>query len=401
MTTKKKGKFRFLHIADSHNGYSGNASKHNEYSSLRVEKTVDNGINIRQDDIDRAFSQAMDIAIEEDVDAVIHAGDGWDAWGYKQRYIDNVYTREVTRLYKEDIDYIEIAGNHNLPGQRGKGCFLETLGRYPKVHTVYQGFYDTVELEKHDVVIHCAPSTFTQEILDESISEIAPIEGKVNIGVGHFGVTTIKHYAEHAEKTLVTNLDALINCKMDYFALGDYHVPTDFGHNIRYSGSIERLGFGEVHNKPQVLIVEIDKETKEVEVKPVFLDVRPMLDLPLVNAENKSAEEINQNIKDSLSSEDLSEAIVRLRVTQLPKHLKQSIDTDMVKDLTASSLYFKFDFKDKTEKGFETRTSHHTDFDGVIEGWEPFMKNVEADQSFNIDKVSKMGLDRLAAALEK
>lgn len=392
--------FTYIHMADTHNGYSGNSSRYNEYSSLRVEKTSERGINIRQDDIDQALAQAIDLSIYLGVDSVIHAGDGWDAPGYKERVVDNFYTKQITRLQKEGISYIEIAGNHNIPKKSGKGCFLESLGRYPNVHTVYQGFYEQVELEEHGVVVHCVPSTFTQDILNESLEAVEPIEGKINIGVGHFGVTNIKHYAENSEATLVTTLDKLIDCKMDYFALGDYHAPTDFGDNIRYSGPIERLGFGEVDNEPQILLVGIHKTTKEVIVKSIPLKVRPMIDLKIIDASEKNIEHINDLIHERLNSQELKDAIVRLRIIKLPKHLKDGIDTEKINELTVDCLYFKLDLKDKTDINSTTRTSNDVQFEGVLEGWGSFMEKVEDDGSFDKEKIIKLGFDRLATAYE-
>lgn len=398
-------KFRFIHVADTHNGANGNASRYNEYSSLRIEKTTEKGINVRQDDIDKALEQVMDLAIEHKVDAVLHAGDGTDAWGYKQPYVFNVYASQIARLSEHDIEYIEIVGNHNLPKKIGVGCYLETLGRFPKVHTSYKGFYETIEIPKHNVVIHCVPSTFNQDFLNESLEEARPIEGKINIGMGHFGVTSIKHYAENSVNSLVANLDQLIACNMDYFALGDYHKRTDFGHNIHYSGSIERMSFGEMENKPQVLLVEIDKETKNVEVTPLFLKVRDMIeiesiDVDSINSKENLIEELNELIKQRLLRTEMKDKIVRFRIKKLPKHLKHSVDTTMIKELTNESLYFKLELMDKIDRTEENRTSNQTKFEGVLEGWQTFMKSVEEDGSFDKEKLIKMGYERLADAYE-
>lgn len=392
--------FTFIHVADTHNGYSGNSSRYNEYSALRVERTTDRGVNTRQDDIDQCFKQVMDIAIEKKVDAVLHAGDGTDSWGYKHPYVFNFYTSQVTRLHEHGIDYVEIVGNHNIPKKNGVGCYLEALGRYPGIHTVFKGFYERLDFPEHNVTLHCVPSTFTQEVLDESLEEVEYVDGSINIGMGHFGVTTIDFYAENADNTLVTSLDKLVKTKLDYWALGDYHKRTDFGNNIHYSGPIERLGFGEVDITPQVLLVRIHKKTKEVFIEEVPLNVRPMYDLENIDAEGKSMEEINLLIEKRLTSIDLTDSITRLRVKKLPKHMKSGINVEKIHELTENTLYFKLDLKDKTEKSSNTKTANDVKFEGVLEGWDSFMNSVENDGTFDKEKIIKVGYERLADAQE-
>lgn len=391
--------FKFIHVADTHLGYSGNSSRYNEFSALRVHKTTPEGINVRQDDVYKAFSQVMDYALAHQVDAVLHAGDSWDHWGYKQPYVQNVYTQQIARLYKSGIDYVEIIGNHDLPKISGKGCHLETLSRFPGVRCVYRGFYEPIHLEKHGVVIHGVPSTFTQEILDESIAQITPVPGMINIGMGHFGVTAIKHYAENAVNSLVVDLDRLLKANMDYFALGDYHTPTDFGNNIRYSGSIERFGFDEMGNTPQVLLVEIDKTTKKVNVTELLLRVRSMMELKSIDANNKTPEEINHAILDRVSSTDLTDKIVRLRVKNMPNHIKSAINDEKIKELTEQALYFKLEFVDKTETSKGVKSSG-TKFEGVHEGWANFIKALPEDGSFDKEKIFSRGEEKLLEALE-
>lgn len=402
MAVNKSNAFRFIHVADPHVGHSGNASKHNEYRSLRVDKKI-NDINARQHDINEAFRQVIQIAIDKKVDAVLNAGDGWDAWGYRQPNVANFYNMEVLKLKEKGIFYLEVVGNHDLAKQAGKGNHLELLGKIleDKGFTAYQGVYEKCELPEHNVVIHCAPSSFNQEILDESIESIKENreEGKINIGIGHFGVTAIKHYAENAINSLVVDLDRLIACHMHYFALGDYHTPTDFGHNIRYAGSTERLGLDEIGNRPQVLLVEIDKDTFEVEVTPIYLNVRDMIDLPVVDAENKEIEIINSEIVKRIQDHELTDKIVRLRVKNLPTHLKRSIHQHEIRKMTEEALYFRLDLVDKSNKTKESRTAGHEVL-GVIEGFKPFVMTVEEDGTFTRDELLQEGIDGLEEALE-
>jgi exonuclease SbcD len=392
-------KFRFIHVADTHNGHSGNASRFNEFKALRIDKTTDSGINIRQHDIDMAFKGVIDIAIEQKVDAVIHAGDGWDFWGYKQPYVANNYMGQIARLASLGIDYLEIVGNHNLPKKAGVGCFLEQLNILPRVHTVYKGLYEPIELEPHNVVVHCVPSSFTQDMLREELALVGPVSGKINIGVGHFGVTTIKHYAEQSANALVVDLDQLIQCKMDYFALGDYHHYTDFGNHIYYSGSTERMGFGEMDVHPSVSLVEIDQDTHEVSVKRLYLKVREMIELPMIDAKGKTIEQLQDLIEKTLQKSTLDEKIVRLRIKNLPVHLKRLINELRIRELTKDALYFKLEFPDKVNATKVVRESE-LQFEGIIEGWGSFSEGIEEDGTFDKKTITNLGFRGLREVLD-
>jgi DNA repair protein SbcD/Mre11 len=391
-------KFRFIHFADAHIGYAGNSSRYNEFSSLRISKEID-GVNVRTLDLNKAYTQIIDLAIEHQVDAVVDAGDLFDQWGYKANSVFNFVQNQIKRLEKSNIPYIGIIGNHDLPKLKNKGTYLEGLSILDNTYLAYNGYYESFELPFEEVVFHCVPSSFRQDILDDSLNEVSPVEGKINIGVGHFGVSTIKHYAENSINSLVIELDRLIAAEMDYFALGDYHEPTTFTDTIRYSGSIERLGFGEINVKPQVLLVEIDKKTKKVKTTPIFLDVRPMVDLFPLDAKGLKIDEINDEIARRLTEQDLTEKIVRFRVKNLPKDYKRLIDVEKIKDLTESTLYFKIEFVDKVNKTKEAKTAGNQ-FEGVIQGWSNFVDSIEGDGTFDKEQLKELGLTKLLEVYE-
>lgn len=369
--------FRFLHVADTHCGYSGRGSRFGEFESMNISKMTKNDIPVRQRDVADAFRQVIDIAIERNVDAVLHAGDGTDAWGYKRPYVLNQYVSQVSRLYPNGIEYVEIAGNHNLPKIEGAGCYLETLGVLPGVKTVHDNKYEQIELWGGEVIVHCIPSTNTHDAFDEALRSVRRIEGKINIGLGHFGVTEIDFYAKNSETTLVVSLETLKKMNMDYFALGDFHKTTEFTERIRYAGATERFSFNEADNRPKVLLVEINKHTKEIKVEEIFLKTRPMIVFEDIDAKGKSIEDINKEIIETMTErkDELENALVRVRVINLPNHLKSSIETEKIKELTKHSLYTKIELKKETEmyRSAFGEPYTHIEFKNIVSGWEDFM----------------------------
>lgn len=395
------------HVSDPHLGFNGSPSKYNEFKPLRVERQI-NGQNARTIDVNDAFKQTIDIALEfgkdflekPGVDIYLNGGDGFDKNGFKLNFIETFYTKQYLRLTKAEIPIVEIVGNHNFPSEKGQGCHLERVALHEGIRVVYRGFYEMVEFPEMNVVVHCVPSTHNQKVLDGELAKVERIDGKINIGLGHWGVTTIKHYAENQDKSLVVDLDRVIACRMDYFALADYHKPMDLGHNIHYAGSIERLGADEIDNKPQVKIVAFDKKTGEcLCVEPVYLNVRPM-EKYIVDCEGKTIEVINAEISKTLKTIDVTDKIIILKILKIPREMKRLLNHQEMRELTKTALAFDLDIE-RVDRLKNVQSSGQVSKRlGIIEGWEPFAKKIPADGSFDKDFLIRKGYQILQRVVE-
>lgn len=384
------------HVADSHLGYNGRPSKYNEFKPLRVEKTI-GGHNVRTLDVNEAFRQTIDIALDYKVDIYLNAGDGFDTYGYRHNFIENFYTKQYLRLTETSIPIVEIVGNHNLPLQEGVGCHLERIGLHDDIYAVYKGKYERVAFDDLNVTVHCAPSSFTQEALDEALEQVKKEEGRINIGLGHFGVSNIEHYVQSADNSLVVDLDRLIACEMDYFALGDYHAATDLGHNIHYAGAGERLGFGEIDNKPQVKLAAFDKKTGTcICVESIYLDVRRMEKLVL-DASGKTIDVINEEIIKLLSSDDFTDAILLLKILHLPVEMKQLLCHQDMATLVKDCLAFKLRIE-KVDTLQDVRSGKTTGL-SVVEGFRLFADKLPKDGSFDPIRLLEEGEQLLKEVL--
>lgn len=397
-----KKKIRFMHIADTHNGYNGNASLHNEFAELKVNKWTLTGENIRTDDVNKAFSQAIDIAIEENVDFTIHAGDGINQVGYKNPSHYNFYMDQVERHSLDGRPWVEIAGNHNFSKKAGIGNELFKLGKMPNVITAFKGKYEMYEIPNFNIVCHLLPSSYDTERFKSELEKVERVEGKFNILVAHCGVSTIEQYAKN-DSSIVVHLDDLINKKMDYVALGDYHFFTDLGYNIIYPGPIEHLAFGQ-EDKPRVLIIDIDPDTFEIEIKHRFLDVRPMIDLKPINAEETLLEDIQKQILEQFETNVVDDAIVRLIIKNLPKNLKHRhlFLTDEIRKHIDRCLHFKFDFKNKIDlsESLSMETAEEEVLEGLQDGLASFIEQLPMDPNFTTEELITITSKYLTEVLE-
>jgi len=381
-----------LHVSDPHLGYNGKISKYSEFKPLQIDKEK-NGWNIRTLDVNDAFKQTIDIALEREVDVYLNGGDGFDNYGYRLNLIENFYTNQYMRLKQAGIPIVEIVGNHNFPNAKDQGCHLERIAHHEGIYTVYKGLYEPIDLPDINMVVHCVPSTFNQDALNYSLSQVQRVEGKINVGLGHFGVTTIKHYAENAHNSLVVELSTLVDCKMDYFALADYHKPLDLGNNIEFAGSIERLGTDEIDNQPQVILSAFNKQTGErIGREYVYLNVRPMIKIEL-DCQGKTIERINADILRTLQQKDYTDAILILKLLKFPSEQKRLLCHPEMKELTKHTLAFRLEI-DKVNVLRETRTTNASRTN-IVDSWAPFARKIVNDGSFDSDALVQEGLEIL------
>ena len=87
---------RFMHFSDTHLG-------NREYM-----------MDLREEDFYEAFNEAVDIALEERVDFIIHSGDLFDTWGPSNRALSELKD-SMLRLKEKGIRTYMVMGDHDRP----------------------------------------------------------------------------------------------------------------------------------------------------------------------------------------------------------------------------------------------------------------------------------------------
>ncbi|HEX2065945.1 MAG TPA: metallophosphoesterase, partial [Candidatus Thermoplasmatota archaeon] len=124
---------RLFHFSDTHLG-------HQQYP-----RTDASGLNVREQDIARAFLAVVDAAVAERPHLVVHAGDLFDGVRPGNRALAAAMEGFV-RLSRAGIPTVAIAGNHEQPRLRETGSPLRLFAHLPNVHVVFQGRRQTVEV---------------------------------------------------------------------------------------------------------------------------------------------------------------------------------------------------------------------------------------------------------------
>lgn len=313
---------RIAHLSDTHLGFSA-------YSKLDPAE----GVNQREMDVYRAFEQAVDKILELKPDLVVHSGDLFDQVRPQNRAIDFAL-RQLLRLSEAQIETIVISGNHSTPRLRETGSIFRIFEHLAHVHPLHEPGAKSVVLGDATVVAipHSANPT-----LSSTLEKIEPSRStKHNILVLHAGVTGPQTYKMDEFNEQTVPLDALAD-KWDYVALGHYHEHRRLGDGIYYSGSTERLGFGEVAQKKG--FVEVNLEGGDVRFHA--LKIRDMLDLESLDAAGMASTEIIREARERVSGASIDERIVRLSISNVAADAYRSLDVAGIKRLGTAALHFE------------------------------------------------------------
>lgn len=313
---------RLVHISDTHLGFSA-------YS--RLDQTE--GINQREADIYAAFRQAVDKVIELRPDVVVHAGDLFDTVRPQNRAIDFAL-RQLLRLSEAGIETVLISGNHSTPRLRETGNIFRIFEHLPHIHPVHDP--GSHEIVLGDLTVVAVPHSATPPMAEIAAEARPPKHTAYNVLVLHAGILDSGVYKMDEFNEQTVPLSSIMN-GWDYVALGHFHNFSVLREMICYSGSTERLGFGEVNQKKGFVEVDLDRR----KVKFHELKIRDMLDLPPLEAAGLASSEILRSAKELISSAEIEDRIVRLVVRDIAPDAFRSLDVGSLRRLGSSTLHFE------------------------------------------------------------
>lgn len=235
---------KILHISDTHLG-------NRQYGS-----------DTRRDDFTSAFDAAIDRALDENVDAVIHTGDLFHRRTPSLPIVTDCI--EILRkLADEDIPFYGIVGNHDRKMDRQWLDLIRETGTAKRLDKTPTMVNDDVALYGIDAVTKPAwhAADFTLE--EPSNSDTFRLLGLHQL----FEPLVPEFYADHD----LTEVLERVDIEIDALALGDYHKTESKivdGVPAWYAGSTERCTTDE--NEPRtVSLLEIEDgylERRELEL---------------------------------------------------------------------------------------------------------------------------------------
>ncbi len=315
---------RILHTADWHIGVENYG---------RIDRTT--GVHSRLRDFLASLDRLVDEAIDQQIDLVLFCGDAFKNREPSETH-QNALARRLKKLSDAGIKVFLLVGNHDLPNAIGKSNALDiyrtlqvpgiTVGRVPQIYPI--------DTKKGRVQIAAIPYPSRSSWLsrsDKSGKSISELEEEMAANLAAVARQlaaqinpdipavlcahiTVDGAVAGSEKCIMVGRDlavpasALQHDPFSYVALGHIHRHQVVAENppVVYSGSLDRIDFGEEKEKKGYVIVELDNA--HCSYRFCELSTRPFITVKAAVKGNDPTAEIIAQLQQSANPE----AILRL-----------------------------------------------------------------------------------------
>ncbi len=323
---------KILHFADAHIDSA---------SGGRIDPA--NGLSYHTNDFLKALDEIIDTAVSEKVQLVLFAGDAYRS-PVPVPTFQREWQRRLVRLSKARIPLLIIPGNHDVSPNTYRAMSLQELDtlRIPYLHLAAKGvhLFTPEELDGVPVQVIAVPwlplSLQGARDKDNSLTpeeRAAKMENDITTRVRHaldkadpaLPVILLTHYSvqgskypsgQTAELGREVTLSRALVCDpaFSYTALGHIHLYQDLNSGSQppavYSGSIERVDYGEARDRKGFILAEVGIHHTEYTFRE--LHTRPMYNL---SCTVHSADTLQQELEEILpSAEEAQGAMIRLEI---------------------------------------------------------------------------------------
>lgn len=299
------------------------------------------GINQRVLDVAARFDEVVDYAVGEGIDLVLFAGDAFKN-ATPHPTLQKMFAERVRRLTKAGVRVFLLAGNHDLPRMAANVTAFSvysaleaehvTIAERPDVYPVLLKSGETIQVA---AIPHFWPRQVAAQLADKGKNvdidslahdvvarEVKKLASKIDrakpaLLTAHLWVRGVP--GEDAQDRYDTTevhvgINALVDEAFPYVALGHIHDKKYMfdraGVLIRYSGSLERVDFGEegVEKGFYVVTFDGDRVAGEPEFVPVSARRFVTVDTGL------SEEDPTGSVLAALKGGEFADAIARVRI---------------------------------------------------------------------------------------
>ncbi len=327
---------RVLHFADVHIGMEN-------YGRIDPET----GLSSRVRDFLRRMDEMIDFARENEVDLTIFAGDA-----FKTRNPNPTFQREFAwrvRDLTELAPLVMLVGNHDLPPTALKASSIEIYDTLsvPNVWVADDYEVKVIETRRGSVAVGAAPYPIRSRLLEqvktagltiaetdmllqselsailENLAAEADQHDMPRLLTGHF---TVNGAMLGSERGIMLGRDVqvlpsvLADPRWDYVALGHIHKHQNLTEGrdgvppVIYSGSLERIDFGEEADPKGYCWVELERSRAKWQFRRV--KARPFVTLRI---DLRESDDPTAELVEKIEAQQLHEAIVRLIVDLSPQ----------------------------------------------------------------------------------
>lgn len=325
---------KLLHTADLHIGMTN-------YSKLDPET----GLESRLLDFLKTLDLMIDTAIKEGADVFIFAGDA-----YKTRDPSPTQQRgfgeRIRKLTKAGIPVILVVGNHDTPNAEGKANTLDIYSalEMDNVWVSRQPEFLNIPTKSGNLQVITAPWLHRSEfkILGDKLpamyEKIKP--GSPVVVVGHLEVEGASFGSEKGLAIIndvTVPLSLLTDRRLSYVALGHIHKHQVLAKDppVIYSGSPERIDFGEEKEEKGFVVAEVNKPGATT-FKFLKTNARQFLTIKIKLAEEEP--DPTGVILKEVAKHEVNDKVVRL-VIDIPASVNKEIEMDKIKKVLSSAFF--------------------------------------------------------------
>ena len=320
---------RLLHFADLHLGVENYG---------RMDPAT--GLSTRLTDFLRAYDQVVDYALENDVGLVVFAGDAYKTRDPNPTY-EREFARRIQRLSTAGIPTVLVAGNHDTPSAVGRAITVEIFAtlEVENVHVAKKPEVIAIETKGGPVQVVALPWITRSALLardeykNKNLEEINQLilDKVTNIFEGPDGLlsqldrTVPTILAAHAtvqgaiygsERSVMLGQEVILppslakNPAFDYVALGHIHKHQVLNEQppVIYSGSIERIDFGEEREDKGFVVAEVERGRANWQF--VKTDARPFVTIEV----DAQSDDPTTEILEAIAARNIENAVVRIIV---------------------------------------------------------------------------------------
>ena len=370
---------KVLHFADLHLGIES-------YGTV----DPDTGLSSRLADVLKVLDQLVDYAVDCGADLVVFCGDA-----YKSRDPSQTQQRElakrVRRLSEAGIPMLMVVGNHDLPNAPGRANALEIfhtlsvsniyMASKPAIHRIQtrSGLVQVAALPwlrragllskednrglTMDQIVQRMQETLTGTVsfLAHSLDPAMPA-----ILAAHASVATAKL---GSERTMAIGKEPVVLAsnmalpQFDYVALGHVHKAQVLSERppMAYSGSLERVDFGEEQDEKGFYVLELSPESQPG-TRCTSLDFHTVAARRFLTIQAKidaSSPDPTASVLESLEKREaeFKDAIVRIEVSypeQFEGQLREADIRRVLKDAQSVSITRNVEKQSRVRLGGET-----------------------------------------------
>ena len=347
---------RILHFADAHIDIA-NHGRHDP----------DTGLPVRVLDFLKSLDIIINTAISEKVDLVIFAGDA-----YKDRTPSPTFQREwgkrIMQLSKAGIPTLLLIGNHDISPALGRAHAIQEFDtlEVPFIRVLSIPCFLSSEQLGLPIQVIALPWVSRSAYVaawdlrgDEALEAYSSMETRINkrvnewleqadpdlpiILIAHASVQGAKYGAERSVmlgSDLVLSGSLVKDPRLDYVALGHLHKAQNlndgFHPPVIYSGSIERVDFGEASDDKFFVIAEVEHGHTRIDWRKLD-QIRSFIDCAV---ELTSQENITSVLVSTLPDKDkIRDAFIRLTITY-PREWESLIDDNAIRSYASEAFEF-------------------------------------------------------------